>query len=141
MAVVTWEERADLAEAMVPLACELAVLVHDADADGIAAFTAGLTLPQAEALLVVLAAMVPVDERSQGELLAWASSAPEAVKWRQMPLILPAGGRPVTEGCGTYAAWVRHRRHGEDPDRACAEAMRAYKREHHRKAATGAQAA
>lgn len=39
-------------------------------------------------------------------------------------------GRPVTEPCGTEAAYKRHKRHGEDPDDECkaawAEAQRRY---------------
>lgn len=31
-------------------------------------------------------------------------------------------GRPVTEPCGTPAAYKRHKRHGEDVDAACRDA-------------------
>ena len=74
---MTWESRADLAESMVAPACDLAGLVHDGDADGIARFLAAYGLggapPEAGALVVVLAAMVPVYEFSQAELLAWVA--------------------------------------------------------------------
>jgi hypothetical protein len=70
---------ADLAESMVPKACELACLVHDADAGGIAAFIAALDPDHVGALLVVLAAMVPVDERSDADLLAWVGGGPLTV--------------------------------------------------------------
>jgi len=65
---------------MVTPACDLAGLVHDADADGIARFLAehGLASapPETKALVVVLAAMVPVHEFSQAELLAWVGGGP-----------------------------------------------------------------
>jgi hypothetical protein len=81
---VSWESRADLAEAMVAPACDLAGLVHDGDAEGVAAFLGryGLgddTPPEAKALVVVLAAMVPVDERSAPDLLAWVGGGPVTV--------------------------------------------------------------
>jgi hypothetical protein len=30
--------------------------------------------------------------------------------------------------CGTYAAWMRHRRHGEEPCESCREAYNAHQR-------------
>ncbi len=122
---MTPDERADLAERMVPEACQLAVLVHDADAEGVAAFLAALDPEHVPALLVVLAAMVPVDDRSPGDLLAWESSVPEAVKWRQLPLA-PYGLEP----CPSLAAYRRHQRRGEDARVCgCEEAARAEWRE------------
>jgi hypothetical protein len=46
-----------------------------------------------------------------------------------------ASVRPVTvcQPCGTHAAYVRHRAHGEPPDLACAEAERAYQRNRKRR--------
>jgi len=80
---MSWESRADLAESMVGPACDLAGLVHDGDADGIARFLARYGLadapPGTKALVVVLAAMVPVDERSDAELLAWVGGGPLTV--------------------------------------------------------------
>jgi hypothetical protein len=55
---------------MVPVATELACLVREQDADGIGRFLAGIREEEIPALLVVLAAMVPVDE-PVGDLLAW----------------------------------------------------------------------
>ena len=51
------------------------------------------------------------------------------MKWRQEPLPMAAPGRPVTEPCGTYAAYRRHERHGEPIDAACDRAYRARKAE------------
>lgn len=38
-------------------------------------------------------------------------------------------GRPVTEPCGTAAAYKRHKRNGEPVDTACREAYNADQRE------------
>ncbi len=75
----TPEDRADLAEAMVPKACEFACLVHDGDRDAIAAFLAGLDEDESLALPVILAAMVPIDDRSPADLLAWVGGGPVTV--------------------------------------------------------------
>ena len=129
---------ADLAESMVPKACELACLVHDADAEGVAAFIDALDPDHVPALMVVLAAMVPVDDRSPGDLLAWEGSVPEAVKWRQMPLMAAAEPEP----CPSMAAYRRHKARGEDAEECgCGEAARAVWRERKRDAAKGQQGA
>jgi hypothetical protein len=143
---VTPGERADLTEAMVPEAANLAVLVHDADTERIAEFMTrfGVTVPEGAspddaaarlaALLVVLAALVPVDDRSPGDLLAWEGSVPEAVKWRQMPLMAAAEPEP----CPSYAAYRRHKARGEDTEACgCGEAARAVWRGRKRDAAKG----
>jgi len=70
---------ADLAESMVPKACELACLVHDGDRPAIAAFLAALDEDQSRALPVILAAMVPVEECSAAQLLAWVGGGPVTV--------------------------------------------------------------
>ena len=128
---MTPADRADLAERMVPEACHLAVLVHDADAEGVAAFIRNLDPEHVPALLVVLAAMVPVDDRSPGDLLAWEESVPEAVKWRQMPLMAAA-----LEPCPSYAAYRRHKTRGEDAEACgCGDAAREVWRERKRDAA------
>jgi hypothetical protein len=128
---VTGDELADLAERMVPEACGLAVLVRDGDADGIARFMAALhpvPLPaEVRALLVVLAAMVPVDDASPGDLLAWTGGLEEALEWRQEALPFPSCRCADLEPCGTYAAWARHVRRHEPADAECEQAMRAYK--------------
>ena len=129
---MTPDERAGLAEQMVPEACQLAVLVHDADAERVAAFIRALDPEHVPALLVVLAAMIPVDDRSPGDLLAWEASVPEAVKWRQLPLCAAAEPEP----CPSLAAYRRHKARGEDTEECgCAEAARAEWREKKRRAA------
>jgi hypothetical protein len=65
--------RGDLAERMVDAACALACGVRDEDADAIAEFLAGYTAREKDALLVVLAAMVPVDTATKADLLAWVT--------------------------------------------------------------------
>jgi hypothetical protein len=124
---VTPAERAGLAERMVPVACDLACRVRDGDADGIARLTASLSDAETSALLVVLAAMVPVDDFSPGDLLEWAGGLETALEWRQEPLPFqpPAGIREL-EPCGTRAAYVRHQRRGEPADVACERAAREY---------------
>jgi hypothetical protein len=126
---MTASERADLAESMVPVACDLACRVRDGDAEGIARLAASLTGAQAAALLVVLAAMVPVEDASPGELLEWTGGLESALEWRQPPLMAAAPGRPAEQPCGTYAAWCRHKRRGEEVDRACYRAWQEYRAE------------
>jgi hypothetical protein len=123
------DPRADLAESMVPVACDLACRVRDGDAEGIKRLAASLTGPQTSALLVVLAAMVPVEDRSAADLLAWTEGLEAVLAWRQEPLPLAAPGRPVTEPCGTHAAYARHVRRGEPVDRACKRAQKTYRAE------------
>lgn len=127
---MTSDPRADLAESLVPLACDLACRVRDADAEGIArlAEANGWDTPTA-ALLVVLAAMVPVEDASPNDLLAWTGGLETAQEWRQLPLVAAAPGRPVEQPCGTYAAWCRHKRRGEEVDRACYRAWQEYRAE------------
>ena len=66
------EARGDLAEALVPLAAELAFLVRDEGRNAIGEWldTQGITGEKARALLVVTAAMVPIDA-TEDDLLAW----------------------------------------------------------------------
>lgn len=117
-------DRAALAEAMVPVACDLACRVRDGDAEGIGRLARANGWDQeTSALLVVLAAMVPVEDATPNELLAWTGGLEAAMAWPQEPL--PFGGG--LEPCGTYAAAARHARHGEPLDPACEQARRAYK--------------
>src|SRR5258708_4768297 len=105
---------ADLAESMVPVACDLACRVRDGDADGIARMAESRGWgTETSALLVVLAAMVPVEDTSPNDLLAWTEGLEAVLGWRQAQLPLPAPGRPVTKPCGTYGAARRHKRRGE----------------------------
>ena len=142
------DPRADLAESMVPLACDLACRVRDGDADGIARLTESRGWDtETAALVVVLAAMVP-DTSPVGDLLGWSDGLESVLAWRQQQLPLIPPGRPVTEACGTYAAWCRHKRRGEEVDGACYLAWQKYRaerrvarKERAQEAATGEQAA
>jgi len=112
------ERLGQLAEDCVPLATELVVLVRDEGRTEIARFLRRLTGEQRTALLVVLAAMVPVDEPVT-ELLSWvtwdAGAGPAA------GAVFPGPGRR-REPCGTMAAVRRHRRNREPLDRSCKQA-------------------
>ena len=69
-------DRDRLAQRLVPVAAELACLVHgDGDAGTIQAFLDRLSVLQRHALLVVLAGMVPVDQPLE-DLLGWISWNP-----------------------------------------------------------------
>jgi len=91
-----WNERADLAERMWPVAASFACLVHDGDAQGVEAFLKAFDPAEADALAVVLAAMVPVDSATPAELLAWAGGPPPGP---ELPLEWPrdAGPEPARE--------------------------------------------
>jgi hypothetical protein len=43
---------------------------------------------------------------------------------QEPPEVLP----PALKPCGTYPAYIRHIRNGEEPDPECMEALRAYSR-------------
>jgi len=121
------ERLGELAAECVPLAAELACLVRDEGRAAIARFLrplGGDRIPErARALLVVLAAMVDID-RSPEDLLAWVDFGPSA----RLPFdpSVPPGGRPAGSGCGTYAAYARHKARNEPVDPACQDAARAY---------------
>ena len=126
---------ADLAESMVPVACDLACRVRDGDADGIARLAEAHGWDrETSALLVVLAAMVPVEDASPNDLLAWTGGLEMAVEWRQEPLPGTECRCRELEPCGTYAAWARHKRHGEPVDVACERAYQEYKQPRNREA-------
>lgn len=122
---------ADLAESMVPVACDLACRVRDGDAEGIARLTASLGGAETPALLIVLAAMIPVDDASPADLLAWAGSLEDPPGWRQEPLPGEEDGYRELKPCGTYAAYRRHERRGEPPDPRCDRAYREWRAERH----------
>jgi len=116
---------------MVPVACDLACRVRDGDAEFIGRLAESRGWDTGTvALLVVLAAMVPVDDASPNDLLAWTGSLETVMEWRlrQDPLPSDDCRCPDLEPCGTYAAWMRHKRHGEDVDEACDKAYRDYQR-------------
>lgn len=125
---VTPDRRADLAESMVPVACDLACRVRDGDAEGIARLLASLGAEK-DALLVVLAAMVPVEDASPNELLAWTAGLETSVEWRQAQLPLAARLALLPprelEPCPSLAAYRRHRAAGEPyEDCGCGGAAR-----------------
>jgi hypothetical protein len=99
---------ADLAESMVDVACELACLVRDEDPGPIAEFLDRYTAEEdseARALFVVLAAMMPVEDASPADLLAWAEPDRD-----RAPAVTDAGD-------GTFsgrrmAEYARHRADG-----------------------------
>jgi hypothetical protein len=133
---------ADLTESMVPVACELACRVRDGDAGHIGRMAEDRGWDtETTALLVVLAAMVPVDDASPNDLLAWTEELEAAIPWRQETLTDAGGNPPKLQPCGTYAAYRRHERRGERIDLACDEAYRAYRAELHRAKADHASAA
>lgn len=107
---------ADLAESMVPVACELACTVRDRDPVAIADVLDRYTAPEdreVRALLVVLAAMMPVEDATPAGLLAWAEEDPE-----------PEPAVP-DDADGTFtsrrmAAYARHRAEGMCVRRAAA---------------------
>jgi hypothetical protein len=73
-------DRDRLAQRVVPVAAELACIVHgDGDAGAVQEFLDRLSRPEERALLVVLAAMVPVDQ-PMDDLLGWVSWAPPSRK-------------------------------------------------------------
>ncbi|WP_098007797.1 hypothetical protein [Streptomyces sp. sk226] len=71
MTALTVEQRGDLAEAMLPVAAHLAVLVHgDGGPEDVAAVLGGLDDTQRTTLIVVLAGLVDPDQ-SMGKMLGW----------------------------------------------------------------------
>ena len=74
---MTETEKADLAEAMVPVACRLAGAVRD-DPDEVARILREHS-EHLYALVVVLAAMVPEDQTPR-DLLAWVNWTPEHLR-------------------------------------------------------------
>jgi hypothetical protein len=129
--------RGDLAERMTGVACALACLVRDEDAGTVGAFLDTLSPDEVRALLIVQAAMIPLDV-APAELLAW-------VTWDEFGGPLP-GAQPATaapaapvrdtapaqlyEDCGTMRAFWRHQKAGHSREQAeacgCAEASRDY---------------
>lgn len=129
----------EFAERLVPVAASLVGVVRDEDRDGVTRFLSRLTHHERDALLVILAALVP-DDRSPADLLDWVTwdehghpLPPDAV------LVLHQGGRKrgprPTEPCGTPAAYKRHVAAGEracDPCRVAGNAAQAQRRKRQR---------
>jgi hypothetical protein len=132
--------RGDLAARMVRAAGELACLVRDESREAIGEWIGERTDEERDALLVVLAAMVDVS-RPAADLLAW-------VEWDEFghPLEAPRQRAPRGSAqCPSYAAWRRHKRHGEPAEECGCEKAKnewraKYQREQ-RKAAREARAA
>ena len=108
--MMDWQERADLAERMWPVAASFACMVHDGDAQGVEAFLKAFDPAEADARAVVLAAMIPVETATPGELLAWVGGSGDDP---ELPLEWPGEGEP--EPAGYTARELRD---------AAAEAMR-----------------
>ena len=113
--------RGDLAERMVGKATDLALLVRDEGRESVCAFLGKLGGEEKDALLVVLAGMLPVEDMSSADMLAW-------LKFDEF-------GRPLEPPlapCGTYAAFRRHKQRGELTDDDCERAAREYWAERNR---------
>lgn len=124
-------QRGELAARMVPVACELACLVRDSDRHAIGEFLRRLTPEETTALLVVQAAMIPVDQPA-ADLLSWVTwddQVPDLCQERAPS----AGPEREVKACGTYAAFRRHERAGELIDDACQEAADKYRRDRYQK--------
>jgi hypothetical protein len=125
--------RGELASRMVAVACDLACLVRDQDRDAIGAFLAALPPEEITALIVVQAAMIPVDDSPPADLLAWVRwdeyGQPLPGPVREIPVAPSRPGPRHLQPCGTYAAYNRHRARGELVDDSCREAAREYWRD------------
>jgi len=122
--------RGDLAERMVAPACELACIVRDEGRESVGVFLARYGEDEIRALLVVLAGMVPVEDMSAADMLAW--------------LKFDEYGRPLEPPlapCGTYGAFRRHKQRGELIDDDCRTAAREYWQERNVMRAAVAKAA
>lgn len=122
-----------LAERMVPNAIALACAVRDEGPESIGEFLAGFGAREKDALLVVLAAMVPVDQSPQA-LLSWISWDEHG---RPLPedceMVLHAGRPYVREAksqCPSVGAFLRHQKAGEDGTACgCRAVYNAYQRD------------
>ena len=136
MTVTLTEQRVlgDLAERLVPVAASFVGVVREEDRDGVTAFLSDLAVHERDALLVILAAMIPED-RTPADLLSWVTwdehghpLPPDTV------LVLHEGGRKRGPGpkppgeiapCGTATAAKRHYANGEKPCEPCRVAANA----------------
>ena len=118
----------ELAERLVPVAASFVGVVRDEDRDAVTAFIAERTQHERDALLVILAAMIP-DALSPADLLSWvtwdehgAPLPPKTVfvlhegRRRRGPAPLPPG---ELAPCGTPTAAKRHYAKGEKPCEPC----------------------
>lgn len=99
----------------IPGAMRLVMAVHDYDLPAAWDLLTDADLP---ALAVALAAMVNPDARPS-QLLGW-TRCPATPARQLMP-------------CGTHAAYVRHKKRGEEADPRCLHAEREYQRDRKRR--------
>ena len=133
--VVPAEVRGRLAERLVPVAGELAVLVHgEGDREEIGEFLGGYSEASKDALLVVLAGMVDTDRTPQ-ELLGWIrwdehgrTLPDDAVMVMAAPRRYEGTQRPQAQ-CGTAQGADKHRKRFEEICGPCSEAERVYRAE------------
>jgi hypothetical protein len=115
--------RGDLAERMVDVATDLALLVRDEGREAIGEFLGQYSSEEKDALLVVLAAMAPVEERSAADMLGW-------VGFDEFGNEAGSAFPKLYEDCGTQQAFHRHKFHGHLATQieacGCAQAGRDY---------------
>ena len=70
-------------------------MVHEGDAPGVEAFLRAFDPAEADALAVVLAAMIPVETATPGELLAWVGGRRDDP---ELPLEWPGEAEPIPDG-------------------------------------------
>lgn len=83
------------------------------------------------AAIAIAAALVRVDEPAD---TWWAPPAPPVAVARPRRQRTRPGATRQLAPCGTHAAFVRHKAHGEEPDHECVIAERAYQRDRHSRA-------
>ena len=131
--------RGDLAEFLTDLAGELAFLVRTEGREAIGAWFADHDLvdgarvtAKTRAFMIALAARIPVDT-SPADQLAWVTWDEYGRPLPGVEPVLPPDTRPapasaavkVWEDCGTYKAYERHKRRGEDAEPCgCGQAAR-----------------
>ena len=119
---MTPDERADLAEALVPVGLSLAYTVHSEGPPAVTREIAGVPATHLRALAVVLAAMDDLDRTPQ-ELLGWVDARP----WTPKPAAKRAPASKQVRGL-THEAWKAYRRGERDPDGWLEAGYRIYER-------------
>ena len=132
--------RGDQAERLVSVALDLAMLVRDEGPEAIGSFLGRLTGGDRYRLLTILAAMVPVDDMSEAEMLAWVTFDEFGQPLPAADPVLPVprdDEEPATpyEDCGTLQGFYRHARAGQKTADAeacgCAQAYRDHRNARH----------
>jgi hypothetical protein len=106
----------------VELAPEVICAVRDCDRPTISRLLDPLDRQQLYALVVVLAAAFDPDNTRFRTAVAWADPDPADPH---------PNGAVATQPCGTHAAFIRHKKRGEEPDRHCVEGERVYQHNRH----------